>query len=68
MPFGLDMLSSAGLMGFASSAQFSSPLPQFTNAYSVDPTHPTTYDLREAAKDDISNQNLQSTTAIGGSG
>ncbi len=34
----------------------------------TDPTNPTSYDLLQAAQDDISNQNLQTTVAIGGSG
>ena len=35
---------------------------------SPDPTHPWNYDLQQAALDDISNQNIQTTLGIGGSG
>jgi len=34
---------------------------------SSDPTRPSSYDLQQAAQDDISNHNLQSTVGIGGS-
>lgn len=34
----------------------------------TDPTNPTSYDLLQGAQDDISNQNIQTTIAIGGSG
>ena len=34
----------------------------------ADPTNPSSYDLQQAAQDDISNHNLQSGGAIGGSG
>ena len=40
------------------------PTPQS----SYDPTHPNNYDLQQWAQDDISNQNIQSTVGIGGSG
>ena len=35
---------------------------------SVDPTHPSSYDLQQAAKDDISNHNLQSVSGDRGLG
>jgi prepilin-type N-terminal cleavage/methylation domain-containing protein len=35
---------------------------------SQDPTHPSSYDLQQSAQDDITNHNLQSGGAIGGSG
>ncbi len=38
------------------------------NPTSLDPNHPTSYDVIQGAQDDISNQNIQLTVAIGGSG
>jgi prepilin-type N-terminal cleavage/methylation domain-containing protein len=35
---------------------------------SYDPSHPNSYDLTQAAGDDITNQNIQSSVGIGGSG
>ena len=35
---------------------------------SLDPTHPSSYDLFNAAQDDITNQNLQAVGGVGGSG
>jgi prepilin-type N-terminal cleavage/methylation domain-containing protein len=67
LPFAMDVLG-GNLMGFAGTATFPSPMPQYSNISSFDPNHPTSYDLREAAKDDISNHNLQAVSAIGGSG
>jgi prepilin-type N-terminal cleavage/methylation domain-containing protein len=37
-----------------------------STATSGDPTHPYSFDLQQAAQDDISNHNLQSTVGIGG--
>jgi len=72
LPFGLDVLG-GGLKGFTNAVTIplgsaSSPYPSFGTTSSVDPTHPTTYDLQQAAKDDISNHNLSAGGAIGGSG
>jgi prepilin-type N-terminal cleavage/methylation domain-containing protein len=39
-----------------------------TNPSSNDPTNPSSYDLQQAAQDDISNQNLSAVSHIGGSG
>lgn len=68
MPFALDLLGS-GTAGFTTSATIG------TTSFSVtvpgpsgDPTHPSSYDLQQSAQDDISNHNLQSGGAIGGSG
>jgi hypothetical protein len=63
MTFGMDLFSGSG--GFASNVSVSSTT--FTNTSSSDPTNPTTYDLQQAGQDDISNHNLQSAGAIGGS-
>jgi prepilin-type N-terminal cleavage/methylation domain-containing protein len=41
------------------------PLGAVPVTYSYDPTYPSSYELREAAKDDISNQNLSSTEGGG---
>ena len=57
-------------VGLASDPAFSG-LPAFTPTApspSGDVTHPSTYDLQQSAKDDISNHNLQSVSGIGGSG
>jgi prepilin-type N-terminal cleavage/methylation domain-containing protein len=35
---------------------------------SLDPTHPSSYDIQQAGQDDISNHNIGSTATIGGSG
>ena len=39
-----------------------------TNPSTNDPTNPSSYDLQQAAQDDISNQNLSAVSNIGGSG
>ena len=68
LPFAMDVLG-GNLMGFAGTATFPSPMPRYSNiSRRRDPNHPTSYDLREAAKDDISNHNLQAVSGIGGSG
>ena len=67
MPFAMDIFG-GGIAGFTASDVFGSATPQFTNTSSYDPTHPSSYDLRESAKDDISNHNLQAVSGIGGSG
>ena len=59
MPFAMDIFG-GGIAGFTRVGRFwvrrprSSPIRR-----PFDPTHPSSYDLRESAKDDISNHNLQ---------
>jgi prepilin-type N-terminal cleavage/methylation domain-containing protein len=62
LPFGLDVVN------FTQNASI--PVANTTIPYnpSVDPTNPSSSDLLQAAQDDISNQNLQATGGIGGSG
>jgi prepilin-type N-terminal cleavage/methylation domain-containing protein len=73
LPFSLDVFggqwpptSVSGLSGFVSAPTYATP--GFPTSSTNDPTHPSSYDLREAAKDDISNHNLQAVSGIGGSG
>jgi len=72
LPFALDILG--GVAGGGFTTQVSIPVtgintvPTFTYAPSSDPTRPSSYDLLQAAQDDISNHNLQATGGIGGSG
>jgi hypothetical protein len=68
LPFALDVFGPGNLTGFKNAAQYGSGTPSFQNVSSGDSTHPSSYDLREAAKDDISNHNLQAVSGIGGSG
>jgi hypothetical protein len=48
----------------------SAPIGLSTIQYNVlsIPSYPTTYEVFQAAQDDITNQNLQATGGIGGSG
>jgi prepilin-type N-terminal cleavage/methylation domain-containing protein len=64
LPFGLELLNQ-GLAGFSNIPFI--PTTTFTATPSLDPTHPSTYDLRISAQDDISNHNLKTVAAIGGS-
>ena len=70
LPFALDLFG-GGTAGFTSTvtipAGTGGGFPFFTNVSSGDPTHPSTYDLQQSSKDDISNHTLQSGSAIGGS-
>ncbi len=74
LPFGLDVFgggNGVNLTGFLGSAQYptgASGTPGFPNVSSNDPLHPSSWDIQEAAKDDISNHNISSAGAIGGSG
>jgi hypothetical protein len=74
LPFALDVFgggNTVNLSGFLGTATYptgATGLPGFAGMSSGDPTHPSSYDLQEAAKDDISNHNLQAVSAIGGSG
>jgi prepilin-type N-terminal cleavage/methylation domain-containing protein len=73
MPFGLELFgsgsSSSPNSGFIGSASIPIKLPvTFTNTSSNDPTYPSSYDLWQAAQDDITNHNLSSGGVIGGSG
>ena len=73
LPFALDVFGggNVNLKGFLNTAQYptgATGTPSFQNVSSGDPSHPSSYDLREAAKDDISNHNLQAVSGIGGSG
>ena len=61
MPF-----STTDVADFTTSATVTST--SFLSVPSIDPTHPSSFDLNQAAQDDISNHNLQSGGAIGGSG
>ena len=67
LPFAMDILG-GGIAGFTASDVYGSATTTFTNTPSLDPTHPSSYDLRESAKDDISNHNFQSVSAMGGLG
>jgi prepilin-type N-terminal cleavage/methylation domain-containing protein len=60
MPFGLDV---ADFTGHPSVQATSIPYNP-----SLDPTTPSSSDLLQAAQDDVSNQNIQVTIGIGGSG
>jgi hypothetical protein len=67
MPFALDVFSVHNLVGgFAENATISTTTIPLNP--SADPTHPSTSDLIQAAQDDISNQNIQPTGGLGGSG
>ena len=78
LPFSLDVFGgqwpptgTSGLAGFQSTATYptgASGRPSFPAVSSFDPTHPSSYDLQQSAKDDISNHNLQAVSGIGGSG
>ncbi len=65
MPFGLDLVGGT-IAGFTTTVTISTNA--FSNVTSTDPSHPSSYDLQQSAQDDISNQNLQSVSGIGGSG
>jgi prepilin-type N-terminal cleavage/methylation domain-containing protein len=67
LPFSLDILG-GWPAGFLDPAHYRLTTPAFTASPSNDPNHPSSYDLRQSAEDDISNHNLQTTAAIGGSG
>ena len=72
LPFGLDVVGN-GLKGFTTTVTFplgasSTSYPSSGTASSVDPTHPSSYDIQQAAKDDISNHNLQSVSGDRGLG
>ena len=60
MPFSTDVADFTGSATVTNTTFLSAP--------SLDPTHPSSYDLQQNAQDDISNHNLQSGGAIGGSG
>jgi hypothetical protein len=64
LPFALDLVG--GAPGFTATVTI--PTAFFGTTTSGDPARPSTYDLRQAAQDDISNHNLQSVSGIGGSG
>jgi hypothetical protein len=64
MPFGWT--SGAPDVDFMSSAPIGLSTIQY-NVLSI-PSYPTTYEVFQAAQDDITNQNLQATGGIGGSG
>ena len=71
MPFALDLFGRWPSSPTRRDSRGPRPYPAmrvYSNASSGDPTHPSSYDLQEAAKDDISNHNLQAVSAIGGSG
>jgi type II secretory pathway pseudopilin PulG len=67
LPFAMDVLG-GGIAGFTAHAMYPNGGGSFGANPSNDPTHPSSYDLRQSAQDDITNQNLQTTGAIGGSG
>jgi prepilin-type N-terminal cleavage/methylation domain-containing protein len=69
MPFGLDLFPPVPPPkpgGFVDNPTI--PTTTIGTTSSVDPTTPTSYDIQQAAQDDISNQNLQAGGSIGGSG
>jgi prepilin-type N-terminal cleavage/methylation domain-containing protein len=67
MPFSATDTTSGGFtVDFTSAAQYGST--SFSYTQTVDLTTPSTGDLLQAAQDDISNQNIQSTVGIGGGG
>lgn len=68
MPFGWTSGSPA--VDFMSPAPIGAPIGLSTIQYNVlsIPSYPTTYEVFQAAQDDITNQNLQATGGIGGSG
>ncbi len=67
MPFSATDTTSGGFtIDFTASAQYAST--SFSYTQTVDPTTPSTGDLIQAAQDDITNQNIQTTVGIGGGG
>ncbi len=67
LPFALDLLG-GGTAGFTTTVSVPVAGESFTAVPSNDPTRPSSYDLQQAAQDDITNHNLQTTGGIGGSG
>ena len=64
MPFGLDFADLSGGSGsYGSTAITTTSYPPTYN-----PATPSSSELLQAAQDDISNQNIQATVAIGGGG
>jgi prepilin-type N-terminal cleavage/methylation domain-containing protein len=61
LPFGMDFVD------FTQSASIPGNPPTIAYSPSNDPTKPSSSDLLQAAQDDITNQNIQSSVAIGGS-
>jgi prepilin-type N-terminal cleavage/methylation domain-containing protein len=73
LPFALDVFGGGTITpnGFLNTVFFptgGTGTPSFPATSSNDPTTPSSYDLQQSAKDDISNHNLQSVSGIGGSG
>jgi prepilin-type N-terminal cleavage/methylation domain-containing protein len=66
MPFGWT--AGAPDVDFISNSVIAGSPPTISYNPSADPTHPTSFDLFQAAQDDLTNQNLQSTGGVGGSG
>jgi type II secretory pathway pseudopilin PulG len=67
MPFGWTAL--APDVDFTTNAYITIPGVSYPlSGPSVDPAHPTSFDVFQAAQDDITNQNVQSTGGFGGSG
>jgi prepilin-type N-terminal cleavage/methylation domain-containing protein len=66
LPFSVGTRAGMDIADFHANPTVSSTT--FPSTPSLDPTHPSSYDLQQAAQDDISNHNLQAGGAIGGSG
>jgi hypothetical protein len=66
MPFSPTDPTGTPVADFTSAAQYSTTTISYIQ--SSDPTNPSTGDLLQAAQDDISNQNIQTTVGIGGGG
>jgi hypothetical protein len=62
LPFGLDVIDFTG-----TTLQITSPTT-ISGPSSNNPVAPNSFDIQQAAQDDISNQNLMATGGIGGSG
>jgi len=68
MPFGWTQGTTTPDVDFISSATIPSGLSTINHNVLNTPSYPTTYEVIQAAQDDITNQNLQATGGIGGSG
>ena len=68
LPFAIELFGGSTIAGFTGTAQIPAGASSFLSVPSNDPYHPSSYDLQQSAQDDISNHNLQSVSAIGGSG
>jgi hypothetical protein len=66
LPFSAGTRPGLDVVDFTQSATIAGSPPTITFNSSPDPSAPSSSDLLQAAQDDISNQNIQTTVAIGG--